>query len=62
MFKWIQTIKNSDSKARWFYFQYIIYLVAIIASTIWAYARLDFVRSYEAKQEKEIQQLEKKSS
>ncbi len=62
MFQWIKTLKNADNKARWFYFQYIIYLIAIILSTIWAYARLDFVRSYDEKQEKEIRKLEERQS
>jgi hypothetical protein len=62
MLKWVQSIKNADSKARWFYFQYIIYLIAIILSTIWAYVRLDFVRSYDAQQEETIQKAENRES
>jgi len=58
MFEWIQTIKNSSNKAKWFYFQYVIYVILIIISTLWAYGRLEFVRSYDASQEKELKTIE----
>jgi len=58
MFQWYQTIKNSSNKAKWFYFQYFIYALAIILSTLWAFGHLDFVRSYEMEQEKEVKTLE----
>lgn len=54
MLHWIQTIKNSRNKTKWFYFQYVIYVILIILSTIWAYARLEFVRSYEVDQEQQL--------
>ncbi|NGX58342.1 MAG: hypothetical protein K940chlam3_01249 [Chlamydiae bacterium] len=60
MIKWIQDIKNSSNKTKWFYFQYVIYFLLMIATTIWAYARLDFVRSYEEKEEQELMTIEKK--
>jgi len=58
MFKWIQTIKNSSNRTKWFYFQYVIYVLAMVVSTLWAYGRLDFDRSYEVKQEQELKTIE----
>ncbi len=58
MLKWIQTIKNSSNTAKWFYFQYVIYVLVMILTTMWAYGRLDFVRSYEVEQKQELKTLE----
>lgn len=58
MFEWIQTIKNSSNKTKWFYFQYVIYVLLMIITTIWAYGRLEFVRSYDTSQEKELKTIE----
>ncbi len=60
MLKWIRTIKNSSNKTKWFYFQYFIYLLLIVLSTLWAYARLDFVRSYDTEQRKQLNTLDQK--
>ncbi len=58
MFEWIQTIKNSSSQTKWFYFQYVVYVILMILTTIWAYGRLDFVRSYKVQQEQELNTIE----
>lgn len=55
MFKWIQTIRKADSKARWFYFQYIVYLVVMIATTVYAYAKREAIRNTETREEQAIQ-------
>ena len=52
-----QQIRESDFKIKNFYFNIFIYFVAMIASTIYVYARLDYVRSYALP--KEIHQKEK---
>lgn len=54
MLRFFRMLRHADSKTRWFYFQYIIYMLAIILSTVYAYARLDFDRT--GPQKTEIQQ------
>lgn len=45
MIKWIREFKEADSKTKYFAFNWAIYGIALIASTIYCYARLDSVRS-----------------
>lgn len=47
MFKQIWNIKNWDNQTLFFYFNWGIYLLILIATTLHVYARLDYVRSYE---------------
>lgn len=45
MFRFIDMVKKADSKTRWFYFQLVIYMVTIVVTTVYVYARLNFDRS-----------------
>lgn len=45
MFEILKNWRDRDRKTFWFYFQLVVYSLAIILSTIYAYGRLDFVRS-----------------
>jgi hypothetical protein len=45
MFKWIEAFKEADWRTKFFYLNWAFYALAIIASTLYCYARLDFVRS-----------------
>lgn len=45
MFKWTQFLRNADSHTIYFLFNWALYGILIIASTIYVYARLDYVRS-----------------
>ncbi|GAB4225799.1 MAG: hypothetical protein Tsb0021_01110 [Chlamydiales bacterium] len=51
MIQFIRMLRDADSKTRWFYFQWIIYMIAIILTTVYAYARLEFDRSGKPKTE-----------
>lgn len=53
MFKYLAALKTADAKTRWFFFQVFIYAVLIIFTTIFAYARLDYVRSYDVNKTKQ---------
>jgi len=48
MFKWIASFQRADREMKWFILTWVIYGIAIIATTVYCYARLDYVRSYEA--------------
>lgn len=45
MFKWITALKDANPKTRYFAFNWAIYGIAIIVTTLYCYARLDYVRS-----------------
>lgn len=56
MFQFIRTIRKAPRSSRWVYYQYIIYLLLMIGSTVYAYFRLDFERSYDKTLKQEMQQ------
>jgi hypothetical protein len=55
MIQIFKDMMHAGRKARWFWLQYVIYALIIIISTVWAYIRLDFVRSYDIEQSQQIQ-------
>ena len=56
MFKFIRTIRNAPSASRWVYYQYIIYLLLMVGSTLYAYFRLEFEREHSKHLREEIRQ------
>ncbi|GEM_PF-3264697 len=54
MFK---AIKESSPSGRWVYYQYLLYLILMIASTFYAYYRLEIVRSEEKREEQALERL-----
>lgn len=46
MFKWLQAYSESTSQTKYFTLNGIVYLLAIVITSVYCYARLDFVRSY----------------
>jgi hypothetical protein len=46
MLKWIQNFKEASAQTQFYYLNWIIYGLVIIMTTVYCYARLDFVRSY----------------
>lgn len=46
MFQWYRQFKNANSETKWFILNWAVYGLAIIITTVYCYARLDFVRSY----------------
>lgn len=46
MLKWLKQYRNATSKTQYFVLNWLIYGLAILITTIYCYARLDFVRSY----------------
>lgn len=45
MFKWIRAFKEADRKTQYFALNWLLYTLAIVVTTLYCYARLDFVRS-----------------
>jgi hypothetical protein len=43
----IQKFREASFQTKFFVLNWIVYTIAIIVTTIYAYARLDFVRSYD---------------
>lgn len=46
MFKWLKQYQAASPQTKYFIFNWIIYGLAIIITTVYCYGRLDFVRSY----------------
>lgn len=46
MFRWIQQFFNASSQTKYFALNWAIYGILIILTTVYCYARLDYVRSY----------------
>lgn len=49
MFRWILQYRHAKPQTRYFILNWAFYGVLIVASTIYCYARLDYVRSYRTK-------------
>lgn len=45
MFRWIESLKNAETGTKWFVFNCIVYGAIIVASTVYCYSRLDYVRT-----------------
>jgi len=45
MVNWLQKFKASSKQTKYFALTWLVYGLAIVASTIYCYARIDFVRS-----------------
>jgi hypothetical protein len=48
MLNWLRKYNESSSQTKYFVLNWAIYGLAIIITTVYCYARLDFVRSYRA--------------
>lgn len=46
MSNWIEEYNESSTKTKWFIFNWAIYGLALLITTLYCYARLDYVRSY----------------
>lgn len=46
MLKWYREFAAASYETKMFAFTWAVYVLAIIVTTIYCYARLDFVRSY----------------
>jgi hypothetical protein len=46
MFKWLKEYKESTSQTQYFFLTLAVYGIALLVTTVYVYARLDFVRSY----------------
>lgn len=55
--KWISDFSKASSRTKWFIFNWAIYGVAIVVTTIYCYARLDYVRSYKIPAKETSQKL-----
>jgi hypothetical protein len=49
MFKWIKAYREASKPMKGFYITLWVYMLAIIITTVFVYARLDYVRSYPMK-------------
>lgn len=54
--KWFEEYNESTPQTKYFILNWIIYGLAIIITTVYCYARLDFVRSYQSPTVTETQQ------
>jgi hypothetical protein len=62
MFKWIDQYNEATPQTKFFILNWVVYGLAIVITTIYCYARLDFVRSYQTPSTIETKQtIEKKT-
>lgn len=50
MFKWLRHYYEASPQTKYFVLNWLVYGIVIIATTIYCYARLDFVRSNKSAQ------------
>lgn len=43
--KWISEFSQASSKTKWFIFNWAIYGIVMVVTTLYCYARLNYVRS-----------------
>ena len=46
MFKWLRQYNQASAQTKYFVLNCLVYGLAILITTVYCYARLDFVRSY----------------
>lgn len=46
MFKWLKAYNEATSQTQYFFLTLAVYGLALLATTVYVYARLDYVRSY----------------
>ena len=46
MLKWVRQLSEASYETKMFALNWAIYLILIIVTTVYCYARLDYVRSY----------------
>lgn len=56
----LKTYLEKDSQTRYFFLNWAIYGIAIIASTVYCYGRLNYVRSYSTAQADKTNQTTQK--
>ncbi len=47
--KWWDVYWNAPRKVKYFYLTWLVYGLVLILTTLYCYARLDYVRSYQTK-------------
>jgi hypothetical protein len=52
MLQWIKKFRNASGQTKFFVFNWVIYGIALVATTVYCYARLDYVRSYKVDTQK----------
>lgn len=57
-----KVVKSVSTKSRWWYFQFYVYMILMLATAIFPYIRLDFVRSYDEKQKYKLTEDQKQQS
>lgn len=53
MLAWIKQFKESSFQTKFFIFNWFIYGIVILYTTVYCYGRLDFVRSYKTPPDKQ---------
>ncbi len=46
MIQWLRSFVNANKQTKYFVLNWAVYGLAIILTTVYCYARLDYVRSY----------------
>lgn len=58
MFKWIRLYREADPHTKYFIFNWALYGFMIIASTVYVYARLNYVRKTPPVEQQKVVQTE----
>lgn len=48
MMDWFMQFIEAKRETKWFILNWVVYMILLIVTTLYCYARLDYVRSYRA--------------
>ncbi len=46
MMQWFEQFLNAKRETKWFILNWALYIILLVVTTLYCYARLDYVRSY----------------
>jgi len=61
LFNWVQQFRGSNRQTKYFILTWIVYMIAIIVSTLYAYVRIDLIKSYDEQGKASIEKIEENS-
>lgn len=58
--EWFYQFRHSNRQTKYFILTWIVYVIAIIVSTLYAYLRIDWIESIDQESHSSVENIEKK--
>lgn len=58
--EWFHQFRSSNKQTKYFVLTWIVYVIAIIVSTLYAYLRIDWIESVDQESHSSVENIEKK--